>query len=151
MKFIHTNIIAKDWKRLSQFYIDVFDCTPKPPERHLSGNWLDQATGLTDAKLHGIHLILPGYGPEHKMDGPTLEIFSYESMDTGSPIPANHTGFGHIAFLVDDVKKIYEKALEHGGQALGEVTQKEIEGVGKLTLIYFRDPEGNIVEIQSWE
>ncbi len=147
MKFVHTNIIAKDWKRLSQFYIDVFDCTPKPPERHLSGNWLDQATGLSEAKLHGIHLILPGYGEE----GPTLEIFSYESMENATPIPANHIGFGHIAFLVDDVKKIHENALKHGGKVLGEVTRKEIEGVGTLTLVYFRDPEGNIVEIQSWD
>jgi len=146
MKFVHTNIIAKDWKRLSQFYIDVFDCIPKPPERHLTGNWLDQATGLTDATLQGIHLILPG----HEKEGPTLEIFSYDSMDASGPIPANHIGFGHIAFLVDDVEKIYKNALKHGGKVLGEVARKEIEGVGILTLVYFRDPEGNIIEIQSW-
>ena len=24
IKFAHTNIIARDWKRLAQFYIDVF-------------------------------------------------------------------------------------------------------------------------------
>jgi len=85
MKYVHTNIVAKDWKKLAQFYIDVFDCTPKPPERHLSGKWLDNATGLTDARLHGIHLNLPGY----ETDGPTLEIFSYESLKECQPSFAN--------------------------------------------------------------
>jgi predicted enzyme related to lactoylglutathione lyase len=26
MKYAHTNIIARDWEKLAQFYIDVFDC-----------------------------------------------------------------------------------------------------------------------------
>ena len=147
MKFVHTNIVAKDWKTLAKFYIDVFNCKEKPPERNLSGNWLDNATGLENASLKGIHLILPGYGN----DGPTLEIFSYETMAERGLGHANTLGFSHIAFLVDDVEKIYKSALAHGGRALGNVTQKKIDSVGDLTLVYFRDPEGNIVEIQSWD
>ncbi len=147
MKYVHTNIVSNDWKKLAQFYIDVFDCTPKPPERHLSGEWLDKATGLTDAKLHGIHLNLPGF----ETNGPTLEIFSYESQEESQTSLANRIGFSHIAFLVDNVKKSYTKAIDHGGQTLGEITQKKIPEVGMLTLVYFRDPEGNIVEIQSWD
>ena len=63
---------------------------------------------------------------------------------------ANHTGFTHIAFEVDDVGAILNKALSNCGELLGEVTEREIEGVGMLQFVYFRDPEGNIVEIQSW-
>ena len=46
MRYAHTNIAAKDWEKLSDFYIRAFDCTMKPPKRELSGDWLDQATGL---------------------------------------------------------------------------------------------------------
>jgi hypothetical protein len=42
-------------------------------------------------------------------------------------------------------------ALSNGAELLGEVIEKKIENVGILTLVYFRDPEGNIIEIQSWE
>jgi catechol 2,3-dioxygenase-like lactoylglutathione lyase family enzyme len=147
MKYVHTNIVAQDWKKLATFYIDVFDCKEKPPQRDLAGAWLDAATGLKEAALKGIHLFLPGYGD----DGPTLEIFSYETMEERGIGHANTYGFSHIAFLVDDVQAIFEKALVHGGQPLGRVTRKTIEGVGDLTLVYFRDPEGNIVEIQSWD
>ncbi len=146
MRYAHTNIAAKDWKRLSKFYIAVLDCREKPPERKLSGEWLDRATGLKKAKLAGIHLLLPGHGKE----GPTLEIFTYKESFKSSPLMANHTGFTHIAFEVSDVAVTQEKAFKNGGSPLGEITEKSIDGVGVLTFVYFRDPEGNIVEIQSW-
>lgn len=147
MKYVHTNIVARNWKTLSQFYIDVFDCKIKPPERNLAGAWLDNATGLNDASLQGIHLILPGYGSK----GPTLEIFSYGAMTDAEQVMANTKGFSHIAFAVDDVKKTYNNALGHGAGKLGEITCKHVDGVGRLTFVYFRDPEGNIIEIQSWD
>ena len=43
-RYAHTNLISRDWKKLSQFYIEVFDCSPVPPERDLAGEWLEQAT-----------------------------------------------------------------------------------------------------------
>lgn len=147
MRFAHTNIAAKDWKKLSDFYINVFNCIEKPPERKLSGTWLDQATGLSEAKLEGIHLILPGYD----VNGPTLEIFSYKETHVSEPIMANYTGFTHIAFEVDDVGKTFNEAMNKGGEPLGKITEKEVEGVGFLEFVYLRDPEGNIVEIQSWK
>ncbi len=146
MRYAHTNIAAKDWKRLADFYIDVFDCVVKPPERNLSGEWLDRATGLENAKLEGVHLMLPGHGS----NGPTLEIFTYQELQSREPIMANHTGLTHIAFEVDHFDSVYEAALSQGAADLGRPTEKVIEGVGTLKFVYLRDPEGNIVELQSW-
>lgn len=147
MRFAHTNIVAKDWKQLSEFYINVFSCRIKPPVRNLSGDWLDQATGLKQAALAGVHLLLPGHGD----NGPTLEIFSYKDIHECDPIMANYSGFTHIAFEVDDVVTTVNAALSNGATLLGKVTEKIIDKVGLLKFVYFRDPEGNIVEIQSWE
>jgi len=147
MRYAHTNITSKNWKKLSDFYINVFACSVKPPVRKLSGDWLDQATGLSKAKLEGVHLLLPGHGD----NGPTLEIFSYKDMHESEPAMANSKGFTHIAFEVDDVDQILKNALKNGGKLLGKVTEKKVEGVGFLKFLYFRDPEGNIVEIQSWK
>jgi catechol 2,3-dioxygenase-like lactoylglutathione lyase family enzyme len=147
MRYAHTNIIARDWKCLSDFYTRVFGCIVKPPQRNLSGDWLDRATGLHHAKLEGVHLILPGYG-DH---GPTLEIFTYADTRTREPLMANHAGFAHIAFEVEDVESTFARALDQGGTALGQPSEKAIEGIGMLKLVYLRDPEGNIIEIQSWK
>ena len=147
MRYAHTNIIARDWRKLAQFYIDVFDCKPKLPERDLAGNWLDKVTGLKEAYLKGMHLVLPGYGNM----GPTLEIFTYDRMDERPAMMPNQSGFSHIAFEVDDVDDTFQKAILHGGQKLGEIVEKEIENVGVIKFTYLRDPEGNIIEIQSWK
>lgn len=147
MRYAHTSIAALDWRNLAQFYVDVFGCVIQPVARNLCGDWLDKGIGLTNARLEGIHLLLPGYGEK----GPTLEIFTYQSTIEQEPLMANHTGFTHIAFEVEDVNKIFTKALSHGAIRLGEVTRKIIKGSGALTFVYFRDPENNIIEIQSWE
>ncbi len=147
MRFAHTNIAARDWEKIADFYIKVFGCEIKPPRRNLSGEWLDKATGLKKAKLEGVHLLLPGHGD----NGPTLEIFSYEDMHDTKPIMANFIGFTHIAFEVEDVNLILKIALENNAQNLGDIVEKEVENVGILQFVYFRDPEGNIVEIQSWK
>lgn len=147
MRFAHTNIAARDWKALADFYIEVFGCQVKPPQRNLSGEWLDRATGLKNAVLEGVHITLPGHGD----NGPTLEIFTYKEMLEGEAVTANTVGLTHIAFEVDDVDAVLEKALAHGGRELGRIIEKQVEGVGTLAFVYFRDPEGNIVEIQSWK
>ena len=147
MRYAHTNIAAKNWITLADFYVNVFGCTVKPPQRNLSGKWLDTATGLSNAKLEGVHLYLPGHGD----NPPTLEIFTYESMDEQANIMPNSVGFTHIAFEVDDVYTTLDKALDHGGTKLGDIVENEVENVGTLVFVYFRDPEGNIIEIQSWK
>lgn len=147
LKYVHTNMIAKDWKKLAKFYIDVFGCEPVYPERDLKGEWLDRVTDLKNVHVRGVHLSLPGY-----VDGPTLEIFEYNKKIESNGLPAiNKPGFAHIAFLVKDVRFFFNKILENGGSKLGDLVEKEIEGVGFLTVAYVRDPEGNIIEIQSWK
>jgi catechol 2,3-dioxygenase-like lactoylglutathione lyase family enzyme len=146
MRFVHTNIVAKNWKELSDFYIGVFGCRIKPPVRKLSGEWLDEGTGLENASLEGVHLLLPGYGD----DGPTLEIFSYKEAVESDPMTANRLGITHIAFEVDDLEETLYSAVIAGARLLGRMSEKDIEGVGVLKFVYFKDPEGNIIEIQSW-
>jgi hypothetical protein len=61
MKYVHTNLVARDWRKLADFYINVFNCKPVPPERELKGEWLDKAVNVKDAHIKGVHLQLPGY------------------------------------------------------------------------------------------
>ena len=145
-KYVHTNLTTRDWRRLVRFYCEVFGCVPRPPERDLSGDWLDRLTGLQAAHLTGIHLSLPGFDG----DGPTLEIFSYDHMAAGSPPVVKRSGFGHLAFSVGDVEAALEAVLEAGGGVVGEVATTRVAGVGVLRVVYARDPDGNILELQHW-
>jgi len=145
-RYVHTNLVARDWRRLAAFYQTLFGCVPALPERDYSGPIFDAGTGIKGARLTGVHLRMPGAVP----DGPTLEIFSYDELvERGMPT-ANRCGFAHLAFAVDDVDQALEAVIAAGGGAVGRVATTDVGGVGLLRVVYARDPEGNIVELQKW-
>lgn len=147
IKYVHTNIIAKDWKRVSLFYQRVFGCKPVAPERNLQGEWLDKLTGIKSAHITGEHLTLPGYEEEL----PTLEIFSYDNMDYESRKVLNGVGLAHLAFEVDDVLEVLEKIKQEGGGQVGQLVKTEYPNNVIATFVYAKDIEGNIIELQSWK
>jgi glyoxylase I family protein len=146
-RYVHTNLIARDWRRLARFYQDVFGCVPVPPERNLSGREMEAGTGVPGARLQGMHLRLPGAGG----DRPTLEVFEYSELAADMSRVPNRPGFAHIAFAVDSVADAREEVLSHGGSSVGDVVTVAISTAARVTWCYVRDPEGNIVELQAWE
>ena len=46
IRYVHTNIIAKDHKKLIDFYKEVFGCRSIGETRDLRGEWLDKLTGI---------------------------------------------------------------------------------------------------------
>lgn len=145
-KYVHTNLVARDWRSLARFYQDVFGCIPVPPERDYAGTDLERGTGIRGAGLEGIHLRLPGYGS----DGPTLEIFQYSELAGEGDKAVNRPGFGHIAFTVDNVREARDEVLSHGCSAVGDVVTLSPAPGKSVTWCYVRDPEDNIIELQNW-
>jgi len=132
---------------LAKFYQEVFECEPLPPERNYKGEWIEKVTGLSGMTIRGIHLKVPGF----KDPGPTLEIFQYDPPSDRPLFQANTPGFAHIAFHVEDVALFRERVLAAGGSDLGQIHTMDVPGAGTITLVYMRDPEGNIVELQNWK
>jgi predicted enzyme related to lactoylglutathione lyase len=144
--FGHVNVIARDWRALARFYTEVFGCTFVPPERDISGPVLERGTGIAGAALTGVHLRLPGLG-EH---GPTLEIYQFATMPDEPPSTPNRPGFRHIAFAVPSVADAREAVLAAGGGTVGEIVTTQTKDGRFVTWTYLSDPEGNMIELQSW-
>jgi predicted enzyme related to lactoylglutathione lyase len=145
-RYGHTNLIAADWRALARFYQEQFGCIPVPPERDFKGPDLERGTGIPGAHLTGAHLRLPGHGPE----GPTLEIFNYNILKDRPDVAVNRPGFGHIAFVVDDVPTARASVIAAGGRHVGEVVTLTTTTGARVTWVYVTDPEGNVIELQSW-
>jgi len=145
VRYVHTNLIARDWRRLARFYQDVFGCEPVLPERDLSGPEMEAGTRVPGARLQGTHLRLPGWGDT----GPTLEIFQYSENAAEVPRLVNRPGFAHIAFSVTSVRDARDHVLAHGGSPVGDVVTVAVSATARVTWCYVRDPEGNIVELQA--
>ena len=146
-RYAHTNLIARDWRALARFYTDLFGCTFVPPERDYSGPTLEAGTGVKGATMQGVHLRLPGHGP----DGPTLEIYTYSRLAEGPAPTVNRPGFAHLAFEVASVAEARQQVLEAGGSPVGEIVTLTTAAGRKVTWCYVTDPEGNILELQSWD
>jgi catechol 2,3-dioxygenase-like lactoylglutathione lyase family enzyme len=144
-KYVHTNLVARDWRRLARFYEEVLGRVRVPPERNLFGRDYERGTGVQGAHAQGIHLLLPGYGP----GGPTLEIFQYAAPEPANLAAVHRPGFGHVAFAVGSVAEARARFLAAGGSSVGDVIQTRIPPDTVVTWCYVRDPEGNVVELQS--
>jgi predicted enzyme related to lactoylglutathione lyase len=107
---------------------------------------LEAGTGVPGASLCGVHLRLPGVDAK----GPTLEIFTYSRLADGAAPAANRPGFAHIAFEVTSVRAARDEIIGAGGQAIGDVVALETATGARVTWCYVTDPEGNIIELQSW-
>ena len=146
VRYAHTNLIARDWRVLARFYEDLFGCELVPPVRDYSGADLEAGTGLAGVHVSGAHLRLPGHGA----DGPTLEIYTYEPAGSGPAPAVDRPGLAHLAFAVDDVPAAREAVLAEGGDTVGEIVTLTTAVGTRVTWCYVTDPEGNIVELQSW-
>jgi len=146
IRYAHTNLVARDWKRLADFYQRLFDCVPISSERDHHGPKFEALTARPSAHARGRHLRLPGHGE----NGPTLEIFEFESAEASQRPEIARRGFAHIAFEVPDVQKKRAEVLAAGGRDYGQIVTLDIAGAGRLRLCYMCDPEGNIIELQTW-
>lgn len=145
-RFGHVNVTSTDWRRLAAFYTDLFSCELVPPERDIASADLDRATGITNAHLTGAHLRLPGHGP----DGPTIEIFQYDQVESGQPPKVDRAGWGHVAFQVPEVPAALEAVQQAGGGRVGDVITTTTATGRRVTWCYATDPDGNIIELQAW-
>lgn len=142
MKLRHISLTAKDADKLAAFYRTVFGFRDKRPPTTLSGDIVSKGNGLPNSQIYAIWLGIPG------MEEPFLEILQYRHPEN-RPLPrVNEPGFGHIAFEVANIGETLTAILECGGSMLGELTNFGTEASPYL-IIYVRDPEGNILELEQ--
>jgi hypothetical protein len=79
-----------------------------------------------------------------------LEIFNHSRLAEGPTPLVNRPGFGHIAFAVASVPDGRADVLAAGSGSVGEVVTLTTSVGTHVTWCYVTDPEGNIIELQSW-
>lgn len=147
MKYIHTNLTVQDIHRMSEFYQEVFNCIPVRKPDYLDGKWVEEITAVENAAITYVHLVLPGFGE----NGPELELIQYHNEISQPKKISNCSGYGHLAFSVEDVHSTLEKIVSMGGSSIGKVVTTPVPNRGVLTEVYATDPEGNIIELQHYE
>ena len=144
-RYIHTNLIARDWRRLADFYQSVFGCVPVPPERDLSGPALEAGTGVPGATLAGIHLRLPGSGAAVRRSRSSAIRVSPTDRRTPSIVRASRTLPLRWRRSATPAPRCWRAAVRSAA-----IVETTIANGARVTWCYVSDPEGNIVELQAW-
>jgi catechol 2,3-dioxygenase-like lactoylglutathione lyase family enzyme len=135
--FHHAAISTPDLQRCIQFYTEViggevawtFGWPAGTPEA-------DEVTGLQNSSADAAML---------KIGGTFLEVFQFSSPDPLSQSgnrPVNNHGITHICLEVENIQGEYER-LKAAGMLFNCPPQSQ-EG---SSMVYGRDPDGNVVEL----
>jgi catechol 2,3-dioxygenase-like lactoylglutathione lyase family enzyme len=146
----HVNIVVNDLPAMKEFYRDVLGLTVTR-EVTINGAWIDRTVGLTGVEADVVYLDLE--------EGPRIELIRYRRpagmASSASGIP-NTAGLRHIAFRVDDLdaaiaqlKSARVKLFSQAQQVPD--TQVTYAGGVRKRLVYFLDPENNILELCEYK
>ncbi len=146
----HVNLVASDLPGMTAFYREVLGLKVTK-EVTISGPWIEAVVGLKDVEADVVYL--------EADEGPRIELIFYRHPrgsyhdDSGKP---NTLGLRHLAFGVSDMDAAVDRLKQANVKLFSEVQQvpdaqvKYAGGVRKR-LIYFHDPEGNLLEFCSYE
>ena len=118
-RFGHVNVIARDWRRLADFYTTVFGFTVRT----------NFAPAFADVVRGNLRLLLSG-----------------PKSSAGRPMPDGRTpepgGWNRIHFIVDDIDAEIARLTADGVAFRNEV----VKGPGGAQVLAL-DPSGNLIEL----
>ncbi len=136
-------ITVDDMDRAVAFYTGVLSFVAVDG-REVSGDDYEHLYGVCGARLRIVRLTL---GTE------SIELMQFLAPH-GRPLPAdsrsNDRWFQHIAIIVSDMQKAYERLREHGvahASTGPQLLPAWNENAGGIEAFYFRDPDGNHLEV----
>ena len=142
----HVNLVVRDLPAQTAFYVDQLGFRPLL-QRELSGPWVASLVGCPGAVMHCVILEPPGGGPR-------LELLAYQHPaavalpDHGLPAAL---GLRHLALAVDDLDAAVARLTAAGVPFLSDPVTVPFRVAGRRKrLVYFRDPEGVLVELAEY-
>lgn len=143
-RFRHIGLVVTSYEKMVNFYVDILGLEIIR-EFEIESEDFRKGVGIPDAKAIGAHLRVPGSDVE-------IEIVEYkpnlERMEELSL--SNYPGFRHIALFVENLEEVYQHLKQRGIDFVSEpICVKEPKSVAGFRFVYFKDPEGNIIEMNQ--
>jgi catechol 2,3-dioxygenase-like lactoylglutathione lyase family enzyme len=136
-------IPVSDMARAVAFYTEVLDFRVVADHEAMGADY-EHLLGVFGARIHVVRLEL---GAE------ALELLEFVA-PRGRPLPSdlrsNDRAFQHVAIIVSDMDRAYARLREHHvehASTAPQVLPASNPNAGGIAAFYFRDPEGNFLEI----
>ena len=141
----HVNLVVNDLEAMIAFYRDLLGM--KLTHRAtLRGAWIEQTSGLAEVEGDVAFLEMG--------EGPRIELLRYRQPEGTRPeglAEPNTKGLRHFAIRVAEVDGLVAAMRAIGVRFLSEVQDAPAEqlhlGDLRKRMVYFHDPEGNLLEL----
>lgn len=145
----HVNLVVDDMPGMIRFYRDVLGLR-LTREDTIRGPWIDAVTGLANVEAEVAFLELP--------NGPRIELLHYRTPQserpTGQNMP-NTRGLRHFAFRVQNLDGQVADLKAAGIELVSPIQKAPSSQVDfvdrRKRLLYFHDPEGNLLEFCEFQ
>ncbi|MEA3354157.1 MAG: VOC family protein [Campylobacterota bacterium] len=148
MRIDHINIVVAHIEKSEKFYIEVLGLE-KTLDLHLEESWMEELTGFKKPSAKCVFLETPSKNCRIEL----LEYINPKTtfIDLDLQHNLNTQGIRHIAFEVDDIFDIYEKAKKYGVEFISKPVLAPLDIVphGKA-LCYLKAPDGVILELAQY-
>lgn len=142
-EIVHVGITVSDMERSISFYRDVLGLKYNG-ELLMEGPETDTLFRLPGCKVRVAYL-----NGSSELFAPPVELIQFLAPDseTGHP-DLRKTSISELCFHCEDIDKLYRHLQEHHVECLSEPQSFDFTkyGFGKSRAIYFKDPDGIILE-----
>ncbi|MDO5734626.1 MAG: VOC family protein [Eubacteriales bacterium] len=143
----HIGLTVSDMDQSIEFYQKVLGLDFKG-EILMEGPETDRLFGAENTKARVAYL-----NGSDELIAPPVELIQFLNCDY---LPAKNDlrrlSISELCFRVEDIDAVYERLLEHGVECLSEPQNFDFtkDGFGKSKAIYFKDPDGIILELMEY-
>lgn len=151
----HVNIVVRDLAAMTAFYRDTLGLRVTKQVR-INGPWIEAVVGLANVDADVVYLEFPPTGAGGSAPaGPRIELIAYRTPPAeplAKPDRPNLAGLRHMAFRVEAIDPLVARLRAAGVRFFGDVqqvpdSQVKYAGGARKRLVYFRDPEENLLEL----
>jgi glyoxylase I family protein len=144
-RFRHIALVVHDLEKMIDFYCQTLGFELKR-RFEVKNEDFRRGIGIAKAEAKAAHLTFPNSDVE-------MELFQFGMPQPEAPFmapSATQLGYRHVALVVSDLQGAYAELIDKGIKFLSEpITMRDPKEVAGFQFVYFRDPEGNIVELNE--
>ena len=145
----HVNLVVADMPAMIGFYRDVLGLR-LTKQATIMGEWIDAVTGLPQVEADVAFL--------QAASGPAIELIHYRTPGGSRPVglgEPNTQGLRHLAFRVQHLDELVATMKAASVQFTSDIQRVPATQVDyadqRKRLLYFHDPEGNLLEFCAYE
>ena len=143
---MHVGITVSNIENSIKFYRDILGLTLKG-QAIMEGKETDKLFAMNNCKVKIAYL-----NGSDNIISPPIELLEFVNNETIKDKPQlNKISISEICFRVDNIEKVYKHLIDNNVECLSEPQEFDFTAYGfsKSKALYFKDPDGIILELME--